>query len=368
MRRTAFPGGSPSRSFALIALTGLLATSCAALGYASKCGGTNVIANFEQVGDLVEAANVQSSDVVIGTVSKIELKGWDAAVTMCIHEGEKIPADVEARIRTTSLLGEKFVDLRPRTEGPPYLEDGAVLGTEDTGKATELEDVFAQLAGILGSGNLEDLNRFTASQAEILRDNAGELRTVLAELREFTDTLATRKDDIGAAIDSLDNVAREVVDEQGVLKRFLDSFADSSGVLADQKGSLNDLLFSLDRFTRISVQLLEATEAGLDEQFRELRPVLRTVVRNSARVRETLQTLAVFSQYFPESMPGDYLQLDVCQALPEQYDEGTTCPQADGVDDPSVRSFGRGGDDGSSAPEMSDLERLLRKPLEGADR
>jgi phospholipid/cholesterol/gamma-HCH transport system substrate-binding protein len=351
------------RRLAPLALTGLLATSCAALGYAGNCEGTSVIANFEQVGDLVEAANVQSSDVVIGTVQEIDLKGWEAAVTMCLDEGEQIPADVEARIRTTSLLGEKFVDLRPRTEGPPYLEDGAVLGVEDTGKATELEEVFAELATILGAGNLEDLNRFTASQAEILRDNAGELRTVLAELHEFTDTLAVRKDDIAAAIDSLDHVAREVVDEQGVLKRFLDSFADSSGVLADQKGSLNELLFSLDRFTRISVRLLEATEAGLDEQFRELRPVLRTVVRNSARVRKTIQTLAVFSQYFPESMPGDYLQLDVCQALPEQYGQGTTCPQSDGGEAGSGQSDDGGGVDGTR--DVSELERLLRKPLEG---
>ena len=342
-----------SRRAALLALAGLLGTSCAALGYPSKCGGTSIIANFEQVGDLVEAANVQSSDVRIGTVEKIELKGWDAAVTMCLDKGEQVPADVEARVRTTSLLGEKFVDLRPRSEGPPYLEDGAVLSVDDTSKATELEDVFAELATILGAGNLEDLNRFTASQAAILRENADELRTVLAELHEFTDTIAVRKDDIAAAIDSLDHVARAVVDEQGVLKRFLDSFADSSGVLADQKGSLNDLLFSLDRFTRISVRLLEATESGLDEQFEELRPVLRTVVKNSARVRETIQTLAVFSQYFPESMPGDYLQLDVCQALPDMYGEGTTCPQAEGVDDPDERSG-----------KMTDLERLLRKPLE----
>lgn len=351
-------GASPRRCFAaLIVLTGLLATSCAALGYASKCEGTSVIANFEQVGDLVEASNVQSSDVVIGTVQKIELKGWEAAVTLCIDKGEQIPADVEARVRTTSLLGEKFVDLRPRTEGPPFLEDGAVLGSEDTSKATELEDVFAQLATILGAGNLEDLNRFTASQADILRDNASELRTVLAELKTFTDTLAVRKDSIASAIDSLDSVARSVVDEQGVLKRFLDSFADSSGVLADQKGSLNDLLFSLDRFTRISVRLLEATEAGLDEQFRELRPVLRTVVRKSSEVREAIRTLAVFSQYFPESMPGDYLQLDVCQALPEQYGQGTTCPQAEGVDDPDERSGRRA--------DMSDLEKILRRPLGG---
>jgi phospholipid/cholesterol/gamma-HCH transport system substrate-binding protein len=351
------------RRAALALLVGVTASSCAALGFAGECEGTSFIANFEEVGDLVEAANVQSSDVVIGTVQKIELKGWEAAVTMCVDPGEQVPADIEAVVRTTSLLGEKFVDLRPRTEGPPYLEDGAVLDVADTHKATELEEVFAQLASILGSGNLEDLNKFTASQAEILRDNASELRTVLAELHEFTDTLAVRKDDIAGAVDSLDAVARTVVAEQGVLKQFLDSFAGSSSVLADQKTSLQDLLFSLDRFTRISVSLLEATEAGLDEQFRELRPVLRTVVANSERVRETLQTLATFSQWFPESMPGDYLQLDVCQALPEDYDQGTTCPQAEGVDDPSGRGLTR--EDGDPA---SDLETILRRPVESAGR
>lgn len=349
------------RRAALAALVALTTSSCAALGFAGDCEGTRVIANFEQVGDLVEAANVQSSDVVIGTVQKIELKGWDAAVTMCIDKGEQVPADVRAVVRTTSLLGEKFIDLRPETEGPPYLEDGTVLEVADTGKATELEDVFAQLASILGSGNLEDLNKFTSSQADILRENAGELRTVLAELRDFTDTLADRKTGIAEAIDSLDAVARTVVSEQGILRRFLRSFAGSSGVLADQKSSLQDLLFSLDRFTQISVRLLEATEAGLDRQFRELRPVLRTVVENSSKVRETLQTLAVFSQWFPESMPGDYLQLDVCQALPEQYGQGTTCPQAEGVDDPTGRALTGGRENGGSS---LDLEDILRAPIE----
>ncbi len=346
----------------LLVLGATLASSCAALGYPGRCGGTQVIANFDQVGDLVEAANVQSSDVIIGAVEKIELKGWEAAVTLCLDEGERIPEDVQAVIRTTSLLGEKFVDLRPQSEGPPFLEDGAVIGIEDTSKATELEDVFAQLATILGAGNLEDLNRFTAAQADILRDNAGELRTVLAELHEFTDTLATRKDDIAGAIDSLDAVARTIVADQGILERFLDSFAGSSGVLADQKTSLQDLLFSLDRFTQISVRLLEQTEAGLNEQFAKLRPILRTVVENSDLVRETLQTLAVFAQWFPESMPGDYLQLDVCQAVPESYGQGTTCPQNDQIDDPDLRAPGGDGSSGAS----NSIELILRRPLEGS--
>ena len=133
------------RRAALVVLLGLASTSCAALGLTGGCDGTELIANFEQIGDLVEAANVQSSDVKIGSTTEIELdeSDWHAQVTMCIQPGERIPTDVEAIVRTTSLLGEKFIDLSSPSLGGPYLEDGAVLDVDQTSKATELEDVFA---------------------------------------------------------------------------------------------------------------------------------------------------------------------------------------------------------------------------------
>src|SRR5688572_2877693 len=146
-----------------LCLASIASTSCAALGVTGACEGTEVIASFEQVGDLVEAANVQSSDVKIGSITDIELdkSNWEARVTMCLDEEEKISADLEAVVRTTSLLGEKFIDLRPVSGGAPYLEDGDIIGIDQTSKATELEDVFARLATILGTGNLEDINKFT---------------------------------------------------------------------------------------------------------------------------------------------------------------------------------------------------------------
>src|SRR3712207_264988 len=130
----------------------LLTSSCAVLGFASACGGTEIIGKFEEVGDLVENANVQSSDVEIGTVSTIELDGWEAEVTMCIDEGEQIPEDSELVIRTTSLLGEKFVDVQPQSDEPPFLTDGDIVEIDQTSKATELEEVFAKLAAVLGTG------------------------------------------------------------------------------------------------------------------------------------------------------------------------------------------------------------------------
>lgn len=336
---------------------GLALSSCAVLGFETACDGTEIIGKFAQVGDLVENANVQSSDVRIGTIKKIELDGWEAQVTMCLNPEEKIPADVLAVVRTTSLLGEKFVDLQPQSEGEPYLEDGDILTSDQTSKATELEEVFAKLAGVLGTGNLEQINRFTSSQAKILRDHAGELRTVLLDLRDFTDLLADRKSEIAGAVDHLDSVAATLIDQTPLLQRFLRSFADSSGVLADNKNGLRTLLFSLDRFTKVAVQLLEQTDNGLNKQFQDLRPVLDTLVANSANLRATLKTLATFSRYWPETMPGDYLQLDVCLAGANDFGPGDQCPQADGIDDPNLRS--------STQLPGNGTEMILMRPLEG---
>lgn len=353
------------RRVALVVLLALVSTSCAALGLTGGCDGTELIASFEQVGDLVEAGNVQSADVKIGSITEIELdeSDWHAQVTMCLNKGERIPEDSEAIVRTTSLLGEKFVDLHPNSIGAPYFEDGDILDVDRTSKATELEDVFASLAQILGTGNLEEINRFTAAQAKVLGENSGELREVLGRLHQFTDQLVSRKGDIASSIDSLDDVSRFALTNTATLQRFLESFGEASGVLADQKEGLQQLLVSLDRFTEVSIRLLDATDEGLTDQFGKLRPVLRTVVANSGNLEKAIKTLATFSDWFPETMPGDYLQLDVCQAA-ETTTQGTTCPQSEKNDDESAASSTSGTND-STGTSGGDLKTILRVPLKG---
>ena len=350
----------------LFACLALFSTSCNALGIGgTSCDGTEVIGFFDQVGDLPRAANVQSADVEIGTVKDIELDGWDAKVTMCLEPEQRVPADVEAVVRTTSLLGEKFIDLKPQSLGAPYLEDGDTLDTDQTSKATELEDVFAKLAGILGTGNLEQLNRFTSAQAKILKGNAGKVRKVLSQLNTFTGLLADRKQDISIAVDSLDSVSRTISSDSETLRRFLDSFASSAEVLSNNKEGLQSLLISLDRFTNVSARLLVKAERGVNAQLRDLRPILRTVIGDSDRIRETLTTLATFSEYFPESMPGNYLQLDVYQAGPEDYDQDTSCPQSNQNDNPDVRRVPTT----RTEPQAENtVEYILRLPLVGGTR
>ena len=361
------------RRLGLLVAIALASTSCAALGVGGGCDGTSLIAQFEQVGDLVEKSNVQSRDVEIGSVDKIELDGWQARVHMCLDKGEQIPADARAIVRTTSLLGEKFVDLSSTTLEPPYLESGDIIPLSRTSKATELEDVFARLASILGAGNLEDINTFTKSQRTILEGNTENIRGLLTDLRDFTDTLSSRRGDISSAIEGLNDVSTTVLADRQTLERFLESFGDATGILASQKEGLQELLLALDDFSQVSLRLLNATEVGISKQFDRLRPVLRTLVQNSDNVVKTLQTLATYSEWFPESMPGDYLQLDICQAIPHEYNQGVNCPQNAKTDDPDLIPSLNGGQEPPAEDENPDsvtedaesaVELILRRPLE----
>lgn len=363
------------RKLALLVVVALSSTSCAVLGVGGSCGDTSLIAEFEQVADLVEHANVQSRDVVIGSVDKIELDEWTARVHMCVNSDEQIPVDAHAIVRTTSLLGEKFIDLRSENESGPYLQSGDIIPLARTSKATELEDVFARLATVMGAGNLEQINTFTASQRKILEGKAGNMRRLLGDLRKFTGTLSKRRGDIGKAIDTLDDVATTVLADRQTLESFLASFGDSSRILADQKEGLQDLLIALDDFSKVSLALLEETEEGLYKQFDRLRPVLQTAVDNSQNIVKGLQTLATFTEWYPDSMPGDYLQLDVCQAVPHEKNHGRTCPQNDRRDDPGMNATttgdgGRdegGGEDDVEPDDPSAIEHILRRPLDTED-
>ena len=96
----------------LLLLGALGASSCTLPGRVE--GPVELTATFDDVGDLVSGHSVQVADVAGGLDHQIELtEDYQAKVTMRIKDGLELPANSEAVLRTTSLLGEKFIELRP---------------------------------------------------------------------------------------------------------------------------------------------------------------------------------------------------------------------------------------------------------------
>ena len=314
---------------------GVLLTSVSVVlsGVACSSGSSapDVVAFFQNAGDLVPKAEVQVNDVRVGSVTDIQAvrRGGEmiARVELDIDDAVQIPSDgLKAVVRQTSLLGEQFVQLVPMSESAPYVGAAPItLDLVDTDRRVDIETFLADLSGFIGGGGLEDLNRFTHAQALILQGRGQRFGESITELRKFTDVLADRKADIGSAIDHLASAGTELALNLGTLSSFFDSLEDANVLLADQSDEFGNLLRSFRRFGEVNARFLARHEDAIDRGFKSLAPILRGLAGAQNELRADISGLKTFFTLFPKSIgggpggdgKGDHIQADaiVCEVF-----------------------------------------------------
>ena len=88
-------------------------------------GRLNVKLELPAAGGLYRFSNVTYRGVQVGKVTEVKLTENGAEATLSLDTSPKIPADLQADVRSVSAVGEQYVDLRPRTDAGPYLQDGS---------------------------------------------------------------------------------------------------------------------------------------------------------------------------------------------------------------------------------------------------
>ncbi|MEA2452456.1 MAG: phospholipid/cholesterol/gamma-HCH transport system substrate-binding protein [Actinomycetota bacterium] len=319
---------------AFVVVMGVLVSSAACSG--DK--GPTVVAYFRDAGDLVSAAEVQLSDVAVGTVKSIEAvrdgSSVVAKVTMELDPAAQVPAeDLTALVRQTSLLGEQFVELLPGTHTGPYVgADGVEIPVERTDRRVDIETFLSDLSGFIGGGGLTDLNQFTHAQAMIIEGRGQELGESIEQLEMFTGILADRRGDISSAIDQLASAGTELAANMGTLNRFFDSLEDANVLLADESDGLRRLISSFRRFGTVNARFLAAHEDSINRGFKALRPILAGLADTQGELRIDITQLALFLELFPKSIgggpgdkgSGDYIQADaiVCEVFSACHTNG----------------------------------------------
>jgi phospholipid/cholesterol/gamma-HCH transport system substrate-binding protein len=111
--------------------------------------GYTLYALFDNISGLKTSDQVQLAGVQIGKVVNIGLKGEQAKIVMRINEGVQIDADSIAAIKTSGIIGDKYVSI---ALGPSdrILKDGDRI--VQTQSAFVLEDAIGQLINQSGSG------------------------------------------------------------------------------------------------------------------------------------------------------------------------------------------------------------------------
>jgi phospholipid/cholesterol/gamma-HCH transport system substrate-binding protein len=253
-------------------------------------------AEFRDVLDLVPKSTVKVNDVSVGQVTDIALDGQHAVVTMQVRNDVELPANAVAELRTTSLLGEKFVALAPPTDVAPQgeLTDGGEIPLASTGRNPEVEEVLGALSLVLNGGGVAQLKTIADEINKALDGREGSARSVLDQVRVLMTQLDDNKDDIVAAIDSVNRLARSVTQQQDSIDAALEELPDALTSIDQQRADLVKMLRSLDRLGDVGVRVIKASKDGTVAAFQQLNPVL-TELANSGD--DLVKSFNVFLTY-----------------------------------------------------------------------
>lgn len=117
------------------------------LGKMELLGGNyyRISAQFDSVSGLKNGARVEVAGVEVGAVEKIGLSsvgGDTATVTIKIRDGVKITDDVIASVRTSGIIGDKFIKLKPGGSDQMLKNGSKIRETESSIDIEELVSKF----------------------------------------------------------------------------------------------------------------------------------------------------------------------------------------------------------------------------------
>ncbi len=115
--------------------------------------GYTLYASFDNISGLKAGDQIQLDGVQIGKVAQIGLKDMRARVAMRIDDGVEIDADAIAAVKTSGIIGDKYVSI---ALGPSdrILKEGDSI--RQTQSAFVLEDAIGQLINSSGSADSKD--------------------------------------------------------------------------------------------------------------------------------------------------------------------------------------------------------------------
>lgn len=279
------------------------------------CGGPSTVkvtASFDDVGDLVAGHSVQVADVRVGRITGIELTDdFKATVTMSVRESANVPRKSIAFLRTTSLLGEKFIELRPEdTEHPgrgPYLRDGDHLAK--TGEAPEIEFFAEEAITVLGAVTGDDVATLVDTGAAGFGGRGEELRSLIADLSTISATFASRTNEITTIIDNLDRATATLAGGSDDIGALLANLASTTQILSDNRTRAVTALQQLSRLAAVQNDLLERYSADMDRQLKQIDAIVQVAASQTDEVGRVVDWLDRFLAGTPRIIPGDMTQV-----------------------------------------------------------
>jgi phospholipid/cholesterol/gamma-HCH transport system substrate-binding protein len=252
-------------------------------------------AEFANTGGLRTGDEVRVAGIGVGEITDVELAGDKVLISFRAKQDVEIGARSTATIKLTTLLGGRFLDLRPRgggelkddriplanTEVPYNLQDVIQVGTPSLQKldAVKLRKALKVLADdFRGTPQAfgESLTGLT-KLSEVISKREDQVATLLTSADTITTELNENQAEIFALMGQTDGLLEKLLERRALLSRILTDFGalsdELSAVLSENRPQVEPLMKNLSGVTAI----LKRNDKHIDKALKLLAPGSRYV-------------------------------------------------------------------------------------------
>jgi phospholipid/cholesterol/gamma-HCH transport system substrate-binding protein len=232
-------------------------------------GRMTVTLELPATGGLYRFSNVTYRGVQVGKVTEVRATRDGAEATLSLETSAKIPADLQADVRSVSAVGEQYVDLQPRTAAGPFLRDGSVISKANTSIPQAVGPMLDQVSALVDSIPQDKIGPLLDESFRGFNGSGYDFGSLL-------DSSATVMGDMNSVADQ----SRSLIDDSRPL---LDGQAESAEAIrtwARSIAGISDQIAADDEHVRT---LLETGPRAADEAsrlFNQVKPTLPLLLAN----------------------------------------------------------------------------------------
>lgn len=259
-------------------------------------GSFSIQAQMPDINAIQPNSRVRIGDATVGHITKVELQGWHALVTMQLDGGVKLPENSTAKIGLTSILGSQHIELAAPTGEAPrgHLHDGSLIPLSHSASYPTVEQTLAAVSTVLNGGGLAQVQDITEAFSTAFRGREQDLRSMISELDKFAANFNSQTDDVIAATESLNKLTRIFAANQPVLDKALKTVPEALAVLNYERDKFAEAADQLGRFSEHVVSTVDATKADLVAELKDIAPVLESLADAGPALTRALSLILTF--------------------------------------------------------------------------
>lgn len=244
-----------------------------------------VSASFAESGGIFTGAEVTYRGQPVGRVGDLKLLSDGVDVNLDIEKKFKIPNDLLAVVANRSAIGEQYVDLQPRRDNGPYLQNNSKIARQDTAIPIDTTELLLNLDQLVNSvdkdslqttvrelgtalkGKGTDLQKIIDSSGQLIDDADANVLQTIKLINDGDTVLATQVasgDAIKTWAKNLALLSDTLVNSDADLRQVIDQGSAAStqvtGLIKDNRADIAVLLGNLLTVSEITAVRLDAVE------------------------------------------------------------------------------------------------------------